>query len=193
MDVVAAQAEHFTNDEVSGLLRNISDADRLRVARMSARLAVNGLSADDLRQEAYRRMLEVDAPRLWPRDVTFATFMFNTMRSIRSAFLKSAIRREEINEADGDVNLIDRPEAVSPSFETDILGDEVASQIRNTVLARFEDHEVAFVVMEGKMAGLKGQDLCELADITKDELATVNRLIQRRINQSFPNGWQHNA
>lgn len=193
MDVVAAQTEHFTNDEVSGLLRNMSDADRVRVASMSVRLAVSGLSADDLRQEAYRRMLEVEAPRFWPRDVAFATFMFNTMKSIRSAFLKSARRREEVNEADGDVKLVDRPEAASPSFETDILGDEKAGQIRNAVLATFKDHEVAFMVMEGKMAGLKGQDLCELADITKDELATVNKLIQRRMKQSFPDGWQHNA
>jgi hypothetical protein len=61
------------------------------------------------------------------------------------------------------------------------------------VLALFDDDPVAQVLVEGIMEDMEGQELCELAGIDTEQLATKRKLIRRRIDRAFPRGWHHDS
>lgn len=193
MDVAEAQVDHYEPGEVLARLESLSDTDIAKIKLMSERLASHGMMPEDLRQEAFRRALDEEKPRRWPRDVPIGAFMYQTMRSIASANRKALPTRIELNEADADVGLADRPEAVAPSHEALAEALDEARRIRQDVLALFEDDPVAALVVEGKMADMQGQELCELAGISTAELATVNSRILRRIKGAYPKGWNRDA
>lgn len=193
MDVAEAQADHYERAEVLARLDNLSDIEVAKITLMSERLAMHGTKPEDLRQEAFRRMLEDEKPRRWPRHVPLEAFMHETMRSIASANKKALPARYELNEADADIGLADRPEAVTPSHEAHAEALDEAKRIRQDVLALFEDDPVAALVAEGKMSDMQGQELCELAGISTAELATVNTRILRRIKAAYPEGWNRDG
>jgi len=193
MDVAEAQADYYDAGEVLARLQNLSDADVAKIKLMSERLASHGMMPEDLRQEAFRRALDDEKPRRWPRDVPIGAFMYQSMRSIASANRKALATRFELNEADADVGLADRPEAITPSHEAHAEALDEARRIREDVLSLFEDDSVAALVVEGKMADMQGQELCELAGISTAELATVSTRILRRIKAAYPKGWNRNG
>lgn len=193
MDVAEAQADHYQAGEVLARLQNLSNTEVAQIKLMSERLATHGMQPEDLRQEAFRRMIDEEKPRRWPRNIPFGAFMHQTMRSIAWANRKARSTRFELNEADADVGLAERPEAVVASHEVHAEAQDEARRIRQDVLSLFDDDQVAALVVEGKMADMQGQELCELAGITTSELATVNTRILRRIKGAYPKGWNRDG
>ena len=74
-----------------------------------------------------------------------------------------------------------------------LVENQECERIRKQVLSIFEDDPVAQILTEGIIAELEGKELCELAGISAAELATKRRLIRRRINSAFPQGWHHDG
>ncbi len=82
MDAAASSVEYYLPEEVLERLNAISDADVARLVGISRRLARSGLSSDDLLQETFKRVLETEKPRRWPRDLDLGPFFFGVMHSI---------------------------------------------------------------------------------------------------------------
>lgn len=183
------KADYWSADEVREHLSEMSETDLLRIQLMSDALAYRDISPEELQQEAFRRALEVEAGRRWPKHVPLAAFMYQSMRSIMSSLAGAASRRMEVNEAEGGLILADLSEGAVSSCEGSMLEEDEAARIKQRVLEVFHDDETAQLILEGKMADMKGKELCELASISGDELATVNRRIKRGLARAFPKGW----
>lgn len=187
------EVEYWSQSEVLERFGALTEVDLLRVKLVADRLAYGNVSAEDLQQEAFRRAIELENPRRWPKHVGFGAFMHGTMRSIMDSYAGASWRAEEINESDGRFMLAERPEATTPSFEVGLLDHEAATIRRTTILAVFHKDKEAQEVLEGMMAELRGKELCELADLAPDELATVRKRINRGLAREFPEGWNRHG
>lgn len=187
------EVEYWSQAEVSERLAALTEADQFRIKLASERLAYGNVSPEDLQQEAFRRAIETVKPRRWPKHITFGAFMYGAMRSIMFSYAGATSRAEEINEADGGFMLAERREATSASFEEGLLNDETAVNRRGAILAVFGNDKDAQEVLEGMMAGIKGKELCELANLSPGELATVRKRINRGLARAFPKGWNRHG
>lgn len=187
------EVEYWSQSEVLERFGALTDAELLRVKLVSERLAYGNVSPEDLQQEAFRRAIEMDKPRRWPKHITLGAFMFGAMRSIMNSYAGASCRDEEINESDGGFMLAEKPEAITASFEVGLLEEETAATRRRAILAIFEEDKDAQEVLEGMMAGMRGKELRELADLSQDELATVRKRINRGLARAFPKGWNRHG
>jgi hypothetical protein len=48
---------------------------------------------------------------------------------------------------------------------------------------------LAQVMVEGGMEGMEGEELREVTGLTKIAFASKRRLIRRRVEKAFPDGW----
>lgn len=187
------EVEYWSQSEVLERFGALTEADLLRVKLVADRLAYGNVSPEDLQQEAFRRAIEPENPRRWPKHISFGAFMHGAMRSIMDSYAGASSRVEELNESDGGFMLAERPEATTPSFEVGLLDGETAAIRITTILAVFSKDKEAHDVLEGIMAGLRGKELCELADLSPDELATVRKRINRGLAREFPEGWNRHG
>ena len=198
-------AEIRTPDEIDRAIRDLSGADWTRLGRVAARYARNGLfKPDDLLQEAFCRAL--DGSRKCPVHVDPVRFLAEVMRSVADGELqKSRVQPDSNADNDsrkceafprlvpianhgGDETAINPPDpALDPEQRTGSAKE--AATMRACLLSLFRDDEIAQVIVEGMMEGIDGEDLRELTDLDKTAYQTKRRLIRRRINQKFPEGW----
>ena len=88
----------------------------------------------------------------------------------------------------GDETAADPPDpALDPEQRTGSA--EEAAAMRACLLSLFEDDEIAQLILEGMMEGIEGEDLRELTDLDKTAYQSKRRLIRRRIDKKFPEGW----
>jgi DNA-directed RNA polymerase specialized sigma24 family protein len=178
-------------DEVAAGIAALSDADWARIKKVSVLLTGCKDAAQDLRQEALSRAFGLD--RRCPRNVTIARFLCEAMRSIISSQRGSNAVR-----ARTEMIYVSDPTSAGDAAKTDpgpfasLASDEECRRIADAVLSLFSDNETARDVAEGIMEGLEGEDLSEWASIDKQQLATKRRLIRRRTESAFPEGW-HNG
>ena len=173
------QEEYLTGDEVILRLKELSRADLQRIKQISMYIARSAQDAEDLRQEAYKRAL--NGSRRCGRDQDFVRFLAGAMQSIQHARLKGMVRLKPHEE------LLQRmPNAISASPPPDPLGvlleQEHEFHLAMGKLKLFGDDPIALTLIEGIMEGFQGAELCELAGITPQELATKRRLIKRRLD-----------
>ena len=193
MDVTdESEADYWTQDEVIERLAAMSEADLFRIRLVSEKLAYGDLSPEDLQQEAFRRAIETNKPRRWPKHISLVVFVIQSMKSIQSSAGNSAAHQREVNEAEGGALLSTASNSSAPCFESRMHDEDEARALKEEVLATFEGDAVAQEVLEGMMAELRGQELCELVGIDAQELATVRRRIQRGLATAFPKGWRSN-
>lgn len=171
--------EYLTPDQARVQLEQLSRADLQRLKQISGYLARSTHDAEDLRQKAYVRVL--DGSRRCRHDQEFVRFLAGSMQSIQHAERKSVARlklREETLEQEP--GLIHAKPSHDP-LEV-LLEEEDEAQLAMGKQKLFGDDPVAMAVIEGIMEGFQGADLCELAGITAQELATKRRLIKRRLD-----------
>jgi len=173
------QDEYLTSEEVIHRLNELSRADLQRLKQISVYIARSAQDAEDLRQEASMRALE--GGRRCGRDQDFVRFLAGTMQSIQHARRKAAARLRPHEEA-----LEREPAEISSSPPPDPLGvlleEEQDFKVAMGKLKLFGDDPVAMTLLEGIIEGFQGAELCELAGITPQELATKRRLIKRRLD-----------
>jgi DNA-directed RNA polymerase specialized sigma24 family protein len=168
---------------VRAAIESLSPADTIRLRRASLYFAKGPWTAEELRQEALFRAFM--GQRKCPKDIGIVQFLVGAMKSIISSEAKSAARAMTRQlEAVGDFNPTDADSG--PEFA--LLEQEKLDRIRTKTLALFDDDSSERIILEGIMEGLEGNELCELAGINSDQLATKRKFIRRRIDGAFPNG-----
>ncbi len=200
-----SSAAFLTPDEVACGIRDLSDADWVRLHKVAALRARNPvIEADDLLQEAFHRAL--DGRRNCPVNVDLVRFLAEAMRSIADGELEKARGRRRGNDEDeagnrdapprlvpianhgGDETAVDPPDPGLNPEQRAGSGEEAAA-MRACLVSLFEDDEIAQVILEGMMEGIDGEELRELTELDETAYQSKRRLIRRRIAKRFPKGW----
>lgn len=162
-----------------------STADRKRWILFAARL-LKGLPAppDALLVEAITRALE--GVRNFNRAHPIEANLHETMRSIASSWHKARKRKPEISieelissDADGQdpLEVFVAPDDMQSSPEEELA----YKQEMEAILALFDDREDAQLVVLGRAEGLQGKALADSVGIDQAALASVLRLVTRRL------------
>jgi len=183
---------HLSVAEVDNALQKLSDAGWLRLRKIARTLAnIYPIEDDDLLQEACCRALE--DRRHCPRHVDIFKFLGEAMQSIASDTLKSRTRHPELrlvsNSDDEDDETIDPPDD-RPDVEEVLAQEHEAKLIKQRILDLFLDDPNAQIMVEGIMEGMEGDELQDLTSLDKTAFASKRRLIKRRIEKGFPEGWK---
>jgi DNA-directed RNA polymerase specialized sigma24 family protein len=154
---------------------------RLHASRLLLGLPV---PPDDLVTEAVLRTL--DGRRKFNREHSIEANFFEAMHSISSSWHKAHKRKPEISLEDllgtdtdstDPLEVFARPDGVQASPEDELIYQEELKAI----LAQFIDREDAQMVVLGRTEGFEGKALAEFAGIEHAKLASVLRLITRRL------------
>jgi DNA-directed RNA polymerase specialized sigma24 family protein len=183
--------------EVAAALRGLPEAGWHRLRKIARYYAsTSPLEADDLLQTALTRALAGD--RQCPAQVEVIRFLAEAMRSIASDGAKSARRQDEGQASHSGLRLV--PPAgdeeadlwieSSPNPEDALAGEQEAAHIKDAILRLFDDDLIAQTIIEGDMEEMEAEDIRSLTGLTKVAYASKRRLIRRRIDQAFPQGWK---
>lgn len=188
-DAVDAEGEWTAEEFQQWMDGNMSsNADRKRWVLWAARL-LKGLAVepDELLREAVMRVLA--GRRTLSRHVPIDVNVFGIMRSIASSWHKGRARRPEISVEDL-VGSDDEGQTQDP-FEVLVVPEDAQAvspeqelafkQEMDAILNFFADREDAQLVIIGRAEGLKGTALAEAAGLDQVQLASVQRLIARRL------------
>lgn len=188
-DTERVEAER-TPDELIDLIRQFSDADWVRLQKAARAFARScPLEQDDLLQEAIQRALE--SIRTCPADVHPVRFLAEAMRSIADSERQKSVRKPRpvalVSQGE-DEAFVDPPDP-TPGAEERLSNAQEVAAVGDALLHLFADDEVAQLILEGRMEGMQGEDLMELVEIDKTTYESKCRLIRRRIDKRFPQGW----
>lgn len=184
-------AAHLSRDEIADAIRSFTPAAWLRLKRVAARYArLRRVGEDDLLQEALTRALET---RSCPGHVDVVRFIAEAIRSI--AFDTAAKVENKVvliavaKTGDRDSEALTVADPV-PSAETRMIDAEEEAIFRKAVLSQFDDDPVAGDIVEGTIEGMCAEELRELTGLDKTGYASKRRLIRRRLDKAFPEGWK---
>jgi RNA polymerase sigma-70 factor (ECF subfamily) len=77
-----------------------------------------------------------------------------------------------------------------PTPEESLESDEVAAAMRTAIISLFDDDEVAQIIVEGIFEEMEGEELRTLTDLDTTAYQSKRKLIRRRIDKHFPDGWK---
>lgn len=180
-----------TPDEIADAIKDLSDADWVRLRKVSVIYARHRLiEPDDLLQEAFRRAL--DGSRNCPIHVDPVKFLAEAMRSIADAESQKAQARPQLVPIanHGGEEAVFNPPDPAPSPEKSAESAQEAAALQERLLSLFEDDEIAQVIVEGIMEGMTGEELRELTDLDSTAYQSKRKLIRRRIDKRLPEGWK---
>jgi DNA-directed RNA polymerase specialized sigma24 family protein len=172
-------------------IRTLSPAGWVRLRRAAAACYPGRpQDAKDLLQEAFARTL--DGSRKCPRHVDIVRFLAGAMHSISSDAAKERQRHPELQVVSlfGNEGLTFDPPDSAPDPEQQSASNEEVTQMTQHIVPLFDDDLVAQVMVEGIMEGMEGEELRELTGLSKVGFASKRRLVRRRIEQGFPDGWK---
>ncbi len=189
---VQTVTSNLTTEEIAEAICALSVAQWNKLQKI-ARLYRRSYEAEDLLQEAFTRALS--GSRNCPRDINILHFLAETMRSIASDRAKSLRRKPELKFADlnggndeGEELEYDPPET-KPTAEQHLSSEQDVKKIKESILVIFKDDEIAQIMVEGIMEGMEGEELRNLTDLDKTAFNSKRRLISRRLNKAYPEGW----
>lgn len=184
----------FSTDEMKEALSSLSDADMLRLGRIARRYSRGRIDPDDLLQQAF--VVILDGSRKRPRDIAIMSFLAGTLRSLASSRFKSLSRLPELQllaAADDDCDdlLIEatRP-SDAPNPDQVLISEQDAATIHGAILSLFADDEIARLIVEGDMEGMDASEMQELTGLDRTAYNSKRRLIRRRIDKAYPEGWK---
>lgn len=184
-----AVAAKSTADIIEAI-RRLSTADWVRLKKAAAYYARPAIPAQDLLQEAFARAL--DGSRACPAHVDAVRFLAEAMRSIADGEQDKADRRPalaSIEGGSGAAAAMNCPDP-TPGVEDRIVQEEQDARMRDDLLALFEDDPAAKDIVEGTMEGMTAEELRELTGLDKTAYDSKRKLIRRRIDKRYPEGWQ---
>lgn len=178
-----------SRDEIADAVRAFPDADWARLKKV-ARYYANGrpIEPDDLLQEGLLRAID---SRVCPSHVDVVKFVAEAIRSIAHGEAEKVEHKLElVPKASQDL-----PEALdvrdpTPTAEEALLSEERAATIRNAVLALFDDDPQARDIVEGTMEDMTADELRELTGLGSTAYDSKRRLIRRRVDKAYPEGWK---
>jgi DNA-directed RNA polymerase specialized sigma24 family protein len=180
----------LSREEIEKSIRGLPPAGWVRLRTIAVIYSRTGrLDGEDLLQEAFARAL--DGSRKCPVNVAIVKFLAEVMRSLASDSAKARGRHPESRAlplADETGLLFDPPDC-RPTAEQELEGRREIDRIRAAVLKLFADDLVAQTVAEGMMEGMEGEELRATTDLSTTGFASTRRLIRRRIDIAYPDGW----
>jgi DNA-directed RNA polymerase specialized sigma24 family protein len=180
---------HLSPEEMHDAISSLSDADRIRLIKISQLFSqVGGYAPNDLRQEAYARALTGRRP--CPRRLNVVFYLGQVMRSLASTHARSAAGApafESLVAEDGtDFNTRDG----TPNAEEAIMHTQEMARMRQALIELFASDLEARTIVEGDMEGIKGEELRELVGLDAKDFASKRKSIRRTIEKAYPRGWQ---
>lgn len=180
----------LSREEIEKAIRGLPPAGWVRLRKTAA---IYGrtcrLDDEDLLQEAFARAL--DGSRKCPVNVDIVKFLAEVMRSLASDGAKARARHPELRAvplADETGLRFDPPDC-RPDAEQELEGRQETNRIKAAVLELFADDLVAQTMAEGMMEGMEGEELRATTDLSTTGFASTRRLIRRRIDTAYPDGW----
>ena len=181
-------AATMTQQELEQAIRSLSSADWVRLGKVSQVYSRPAISACDLLQEALFRAL--DGRRHCPVDVDTAKFLAEAMRSIANEMgVKEKTRGGAAVSIETLSDLADSPHSEQLDVEERLIEEDEAQGTRSSILALFDDDPTARDLVDGIMEEFTVEELMELTDLDRTAYDTKRRLIRRRLNKAYPNGW----
>lgn len=182
-----------TRDEIAAAIRSLSAVDLARLKMVARKYAFGRpIEPDDLLQEAYARALD---SRACPSHVDVIKFLAEAMRSIAHG---------EAEKVEHKVTLVPIAKTGGP-YDADSIKDEaddaetrmIAAQraerciaTHAAVIAVFNDDPTAQLVLEGMMEEMTAEEMRELTGLDKTGYDSKRKLIRRRIDKQYPEGWK---
>ncbi len=190
----------LSRTEIVQAIRGLPEAGWHRLRKIALNFARNcPMEADDLLQEAFTRAIA--GSRQCPRHVDVIRFLAEAMHSIASDSTKGMKRQHAAEAKHPTLQLVsalpepksddrDSLASLDPSPEDVAASEEQAARIKSAILDLFADDPAAQTIVEGDMEEMEAEEIRMLIDLDKRAYATKRRLIRRRIDQAFPNGWR---
>lgn len=180
-----------SRDEIASAIRTLTAADWARLKMVAQKYAAGRpIEPDDLLQEAMARAID---SRACPAHVDVVKFLAEAMRSIAHGEGEKAEHKLVLVTVPrtGDYP----PEALAapdpaPDAEDSIISEENAAGIRKALLALFDDDPQARDIVEGTMEDMTAEELRELTGLSQTAYDSKRRLIRRRIDKDYPQGWK---
>lgn len=180
----------LSRDEVEMAIRSFTPAQWARLKAAAKRFAFGRpIDPNDLFQEAFVRALD---SRQCPANVNVAMFLVGIMRSVVSGEAEKAKNRPTVVMSavvDEQGEPVEYP-APSSNVEEDLIDKEQAALIRHSVLALFDDDPDAQVIVEGAIEGWSAEELRAYTGLDKTAYDSKRKLIRRRLNKAYPEGWK---
>lgn len=179
-----------SRDEIKKAIKAFTDANWVRLEQTAKSCAIYPVEPDQLKQEALVRALSGD--RKCPSNVDVVRFLAEAIRSISDGELnKVENRRNEVSVHDDMIENLDAitPKEPGPTAEERMISNEQCQQIERKILELSDDDETAQLLIMGIMIGLEGAELREQTELDQTSFNSKRRLIRRRIDAAFPNGW----
>jgi len=180
----------LSREQIEEAIAGLSTASWVRLRKIAAAYGRTcPLGGDDLLQEAFARAL--DGSRNCPVDVDVVRFLAETMRSIAFDSVKALSRHPELQAVSliGDDGLSHDPADEAADAEHILASEQEVARIKGAILSLFDDDVVAQIVVEGMMEGMEGEELRATTELSTTGFASKRRLIRRRIDDAYPDGW----
>ena|ERR1700683_513913 len=179
-----------SRDEISALIRALTDAQWIRLRKASAYFAwAYNLNADDLLQETFCRALA--GSRKCPRSVDLIRFLVQAMRSVANGEAENIENQVDVIPVvqpgalvEGAVDLKDSKD----SQEESMIAAESDEAIRQALLGLFPNDRQARDLVDGILAGYEGEELRTLTDLDLKGYASKRRFMRRTIDKHYPQG-----
>lgn len=185
------QAAPRSRDEIASAIRALPAADWARLKRVARYYSAGRpIEAEDLLQEALTRAVDT---RNCPAYVDVVKFLAEAMRSIAHGESEKVENRlllvpvPKTGEQSAKVLAVRDP---APSPEASLISEEAAAGIRRALLALFDDDPQARDIVEGTMAEMTADELRALTGLDQTAYDSKRKLIRRRIDKAFPQGWR---
>ncbi|MCO6185228.1 hypothetical protein [Rhizobium sp. L1K21] len=180
----------LTPQELEEAINEFSDADLLRLKKVSQLYAHYPVEPEELLQEAYCRALA--GTRSCPRNVRVVKFIAEAMRSIaHNELQKIENQREEISLQDEELQnsvalTLKEP---SPTAEERMITNETVRGTENRLLDLFDGDEEAQLIVIGMLTGSEGAELRLATGLDQTSFNTKRRYIRRKLNDARQNGF----
>lgn len=178
-------APRLSRDEIAEAIRSLSTANQVRLIKVARRYARPSIGPEDLLQEAFLRVLD---GRTCPRHVDVVRFLAEVMRSVAHGEQEKAAVRPVLVSAESE----DTGERTMIAPDPSLRAEErmIAEQDVAGVLSLFDDDPAAQVIVEGRMEGMTADELRELTGLDRTGYGSKLKLIRRRIDRRYPQGWE---
>lgn len=180
-----------SRDEIASAIRALTPADWARLKKVAHYYSSGRpIAAKDLLQEAFVRAID---GRVCPAHVDVVKFLAETMRSIAHGESEKVEHRLVLvsvaKTGDHQAAAMNYPDPVE-NAEARIISEQGAAAIRRAMLVLFDDDPVARDILEGTMEDMTAEELRELTGLDKAAYDSKRKLIRRRIDKAYPEGWK---
>lgn len=183
-----------SRDEIAAAIRSITAADLARLKMVARKYAFGRpIEPDDLLQEAYVRALD---SRACPSHVDVVKFLAEAMRSIAHGEAEKVAHKVTLvaiaNAGGSDDEACAVPDDAGDA-EARMIAAEQAERciaVHAAIVALFDDDLIAQLVLEGMMEEMTAEEIRELTGLDKTGYDSKRKLIRRRIDKQYPEGWK---